>query len=181
MMTWIALLRGINVGGHRRVPMAELRALLTERGLKDVRTVIQSGNVVFESSHRSAERAAEPVKEAIHSGFGHDVDVVMRTKHEFDDVVLNDPFAGDTPADMRVNVAFMEDAPPAAVARALESLDGGPERVRVIGRELYWLRLPNYNETVYTQAVFDRHLGKAVTVRNLDVVKRIAALAARLS
>jgi uncharacterized protein (DUF1697 family) len=176
-MTWIALLRGINLAGHRRVLMAELRAILGERGLENVRTLIQSGNVVFESSHRKPDTAAAVVRQALLDGFGHDVDVIMRTPQELGDVVASDPFAADMPDGMRVNVTFLAEPPAPAAVATLEAMDGGPERVRMIGRELYMLRLPRYGESVFTQAVLDRHLGKANTTRNMDVVRRILHLA----
>ena len=74
MNTYVALLRGINVGGHKKVPMAELRELLTNTGLLCVRTYIQSGNIVFESAFKNCDQLENLIAEAIRKGFGYKIE-----------------------------------------------------------------------------------------------------------
>jgi len=95
MHTYIALLRGINVGGHKKVPMAVLRELFTDAGLLDVKTYIQSGNVVFQSSEKSAIKLEEVIQKAIESHFGFVVSVLVRTKEQFQRVFDNCPFKNE--------------------------------------------------------------------------------------
>ena len=82
MKTYIALLRGINVGGHKKVPMAELRDVLTSSGLENVRTYIQSGNVIFQSSSHDKKALERIIKKSILDQFGFDVPVLVKTKDE---------------------------------------------------------------------------------------------------
>src|SRR5690242_13338907 len=92
MATLVLLLRGINVGGHKRIKMADLRALLEERGYADVKTHLQSGNVVL-TSRKAAETVRKDVEQGIKEATGFDVDVVVRTAKQLADTVDSDPFA----------------------------------------------------------------------------------------
>ena len=95
MKTYIALLRGINVGGHKKVPMAELRTLLTESGLDNVRTYIQTGNVIFQSSNNSAKALEEKIKQSILNHFGFEVSVMVRTRAQLQKIFDFCPFPQD--------------------------------------------------------------------------------------
>jgi uncharacterized protein (DUF1697 family) len=92
MNTYIALLRGINVGGHKKVPMAKLRVLLTKSGLEDVKTYIQSGNVIFQSSETNKDKLEAVIHKAILDHFGFDVPILVRSKEEINDILDNCPF-----------------------------------------------------------------------------------------
>lgn len=92
MNTFIALLRGINVGGHKKVPMAELRELLTKSGLDNVRTYIQSGNVIFQSSESNKGKLEVVVHKAIKGHFGFDVPILVRSKDEIEAILSDCPF-----------------------------------------------------------------------------------------
>jgi uncharacterized protein (DUF1697 family) len=90
--TWVCLLRGVNVGGHNRVSMPVLREALTAAGFLDVRTYVQSGNVIARSAHRSPTGVADAVNAVIQQGFGLDVPVVVRTPEHLRGVLAWDPF-----------------------------------------------------------------------------------------
>jgi len=92
MKTYIALLRGINVGGHKKVPMAELRELLTKSGLVNVKTYIQSGNVIFQSSEEDKVKLGAIIHEAIISHFGFNVPILVSCKDEIKAILDNCPF-----------------------------------------------------------------------------------------
>jgi uncharacterized protein (DUF1697 family) len=92
MKTYIALLRGINVGGHKKVPMAELRGLLTKSGLKNVLTYIQSGNVIFQSSEENKSKLEAVINEKINARFGFDIPVLVKSKEEIKAILDNCPF-----------------------------------------------------------------------------------------
>lgn len=92
-MQYIALLRGINVGGHKKVPMAELRDLLTKSGLENVKTYIQSGNVIFQSAEENRSKIERHIKDAISNYFGFEVAILVTTKDDIDVILKACPFS----------------------------------------------------------------------------------------
>ncbi len=92
MKVYIALLRGINVGGHKKVPMAELREVLTTSELENVQTYIQSGNVIFQSSEENKVKLEAIINKAINAHFGFDVPVLVRSKEEIKAILDDCPF-----------------------------------------------------------------------------------------
>ena len=95
MKTYIVLLRGINVGGHKKVPMAELRTLLAKSGFEDVKTYIQSGNVILKSSEEKSASIEHIVQSAIMNHFGFDVPIMSRTRTELQRVFNRCPFPNE--------------------------------------------------------------------------------------
>ncbi len=172
---WVALLRGINVGGHRKVPMATLRAAYEDAGCSTVTTYIQSGNVVFDHADSDSVALGARLEHALYQACDVDARLVLRTRSQWTDMVDTNPFATLDPAFL--NVSFLADAPDPARVADVESRDLGPDRVRVIGRHVYaWLpdgvlaaRLPG--------AQMERLLGPA-TARNWRTVLKITDLVA---
>jgi uncharacterized protein (DUF1697 family) len=174
--TSIALLRGINVGGRTKVSMADLRALFDELEAEDVRTHLQSGNVVFKSVLRGTE-LIEAVEKAIARDLGLKVTVLVRTKVQLAKVVANNPFAEKANEQAKLHVAFLADAPSRARIRELDPAYGRPDEFRVAGREIY-LYYPNgYGRTKINNAYFEKMLGVAATTRNWNTVTKLADLA----
>jgi uncharacterized protein (DUF1697 family) len=139
--THIALLRGVNVGGHRKLPMSDLRAICTDAGYGDVATYIQSGNVVF-TSQASAATVQRELGRHIARATGLDVDVVVRTKAELAKVVRSNPFLGNKTDASHLHVVFLQTMLP---RNALSSFDAdafAPEAMAAKGREVYLL-MPN--------------------------------------
>jgi uncharacterized protein (DUF1697 family) len=132
----IALLRAINLGSRNRVGMPELRALLTELGYGDVRTLLQSGNVVLTSRH-SPERLERELQKQIADGLGVDTPVLVRTRDELAEVIERDPFGAVADDPKRYQVTFLAEEPSAEAARELNETDVAPERIVLIGREVY--------------------------------------------
>ena len=95
MKKYIALLKGINVGGHKKVPMAELRALLSKVGLSNVQTYIQTGNVFFETKESSSSNIEKTIRQAIHSHFGFEVLVMVKTRHDLQRIFNDYPFTNE--------------------------------------------------------------------------------------
>jgi uncharacterized protein (DUF1697 family) len=130
------MLRGINLGARRRVAMAALRERLTDAGLKDVRTYLQSGNVVL-SSGRSPEKLARLCEREIAEGFGFDVEVIVRTRDELAAVVERNPLSDVASDPKRYQVSFLSaELDPETIAE-LGSVASATERFVAIGRELY--------------------------------------------
>ena len=176
MPTYVLLLRGINLGAKRRVAMADLRELLEGLGYDDVRTHLQSGNVVLRATGTAAALRTK-VETALASNCGFDVDVVVRTKAQLDKVVAHDPFAGTAADRSRYLVVFLEKAPPAAWRRAVGAGDHAPDEVAVHGTEIYlWLPEGVHRSKLARQAT-GTDIGVA-TSRNWNVVTKLAELAA---
>ena len=138
---YVALLRGVNVGGKNKLPMADLRDIFTAAGCAAVQTYIQSGNVVFEAAQDLAERVPEIVTRAIRRRFGYETAVVMRSSEELRRVVSSNPF--DTSGDPRfLHVAFLEDTPGAEAVSRLDPQRSPPDAFAVRGRNVH-LHYPN--------------------------------------
>jgi uncharacterized protein (DUF1697 family) len=136
--TYIALLRGINVGGSRKIHMADLREIFAEAGCADVSSYIQSGNLVF--SHAADDKLAGRLERAIEKETGFDVPVILRTDAEWERVIDANPYPGVEPT--KLHVAFLAEVPAAAAVKAFDSDRFAPEEFAVVGREVY-LHLPD--------------------------------------
>ena len=172
----IVLLRGINVGGHRRVAMADLRALLNRLGYEDVQTLLQSGNVVLTSGVR-ADRLERQLEEQLEDEFGLDIQVVVRTRDELADVIERNPLAAVATDPARYVVSFLSAAPAASVARELAGIDVPPEQFVVSGRELYAWYPNGINKSQLMKLLSEKRLGVTATARNWNTVTKLLALA----
>ena len=166
---YVALLRGVNVGGKNKLPMADLRDIFTEAGCAAVQTYIQSGNVVFEAAQDLAERVPEIVTRAIRRQFVYETAVVMRSSEEMRQVVASNPF--DTSGDPRfLQVAFLEDTPGAEAASRLDPQRSPPDAFAVRGRNVY-LHYPNgVARSKLTNEYLAAQLQTASTMRNWRTV-----------
>ena len=164
MPTYVALLRGINVGGARKVPMSDLRASFAALGHTDVRTYIQSGNVVFGARSGTAARVRAALEARIAADFGFEVTVLLRTATELTATIKKNPF-GDS-----AYVTFLEGA---ADARKVKTIDAGayaPDEFAVSGREVF-VHCPNgYGRTKINNTFFERKLSTRATTRNWNTV-----------
>ena len=138
----VVLLRGVNVGGKNRMPMAELTARLTELGCADVRTYIQSGNAVVGAGAALAKRLPTAVAAAIAARLGLTVPVIVRTAVELAAAARANPFLARGADPKTLHVGFLAHAPSAAAIAALDPARSPPDAFEVRGRELY-LCLPN--------------------------------------
>jgi uncharacterized protein (DUF1697 family) len=171
--TYAALLRGVNVAGHGKLKMEELRQLFRGLGHKDVSTYIQSGNVIFKSD---VTVLAADLEGAIRSSFGMDVTVVLRTQAQLERVVRSNPFGANGDFS-KIHVGFMADAPHAAFVEKLDAQRFGPERVKIDGTESYFY-LPNGVGRAKLPDYVNRQLKVPITIRNWKTVTKLAELAA---
>jgi uncharacterized protein (DUF1697 family) len=173
---YVALLRGINLGAKRRLAMADLRELLEGLGYDEVRTHLQSGNVVLRTSG-SAAALKRKIEAALATHCGFDVEVVVRTKAQLDTVIAQNPFKDEAGDNARYLVVFLEKAPPAAWRRSIDAGDYEPDEVAVHGKEIYlWLPTGVHNSKLAREAT-GKGVG-AATARNWNVVTKLAELAA---
>jgi uncharacterized protein (DUF1697 family) len=176
-MTYIALLRGINVGGNKMVAMADLRATLERLGFTNVRTLLQSGNVVFEGKSVKATVLEKRLEEEIARRLGVQCDLHVRTADEWSAVVNGNPFAAEARTDPgHLLVTFYrEPLDPTRVAAFQKSI-AGPERLRADGRHLY-MTFPEGIGRSKATVNMDKMLGAKGTARNWNTVMKLAALA----
>jgi len=168
---YVGLLRGVNVGGRNKVSMAELRALVESLGYREVRTFIQSGNVIFAADGPVTAKALES---AIAVKFNISVAVVLRTPGELEQVLRENPFTGADPSNL--HVGFMTQRPSAEVVAALDHDRFLPELFAVIGAELY-LWLPDGMARTKLPGYLDRQLRTPTTIRNWRTLNKLAELA----
>ena len=176
MPTQIALLRGINLGAHNRVPMAELRAHLTSLGYGDVRTLLQSGNVVLDADV-SPERLAADLEHELAGSFGVRSPVVVRTCEELAAVVTLDPLRKVVDNDKLYQVSFLSAEPPPEALQRLEASDPAPERFVHAGREIYAWHPGGIHSSPLARLLSDKRLGVVATARNWSTTVKLLALA----
>lgn len=176
MSRQIVLLRGVNLGPNRRVAMPRLREMLTEAGLRDVRTYVQSGNVVLESEDPPTA-LAERCERLLAEGFGLQVPVIVRTREELERVVGADPL-GDVAADhKRYLVSFLaEPLEPSAVS-ALSELAVPGERLVALEREIYSWHPSGVARSKLWSRMAGRELGVTATARNWTTVATLLQIA----
>lgn len=179
MIKYVALLRGINVGGSKLIKMAELREVFTGAGFKNVLTYIQSGNVIFEARDSDAEKVAKKIEKAIYESLGHQVKVVLRTVAELRTLVKGNPFKRvESEEDVMRFVTFMS-AEPLKAPRAPFVIEKENAEVLAIRNRTAFLacrRKPN-GMFSFPNAFFEKELGVASTTRNVRTVTKLLELA----
>jgi len=175
--TYVALIRGVNVGGRNRISMAELRSAFSSLGHEDVSTLIQSGNVVFRSDAADVTAVAREIEQRLADDFGLDVSVLLRTPPELSQVAGANPFlAGETDLS-RLHVLFLGAAPAAGAVAGLDPSRSPPDRFSVHGHEIY-VHYPNgAGRSRLTVGYFESRLGVGATARNWNTVLKLAELA----
>ena len=170
---YCALLRGINVGGKNKLPMAELAKLFSESGCRDVRTYIASGNVVFRMSAAKAGKLPALIARRIEESFGLKVPVVVRSAAELAEVVGSNPYLQAGLAETNLHVMFLADAPGAEKVALLDPDRSPGDQFAVRGREIY-LHLPNgVADCKITNAWLDSRLKTVSTGRNWRTVLKL--------
>lgn len=177
----VALLRGVNVGGHKKVPMAELRELAAGLGARDVATYIQSGNLVASIDLTPAELEVA-LERAIEQRFGFAVEVVARTATQWRAYASGSPFPDAEGERPNLVLLGLSKRPPAReAALELRARATAGERVELRG-DAIWMDLPRGSGTSkLTPAALDRAAGSAVTTRNWRTVQKLAELLSRVA
>ncbi len=175
MQTWIALLRGVNVGGHRKLPMADLRAALAAEGLADVATYIQSGNLIF-TAGGEAGALAERIASVIARAFGFETDVLVFPAERLAAGLVANPFpeAEDDPARLYIHFPFGEIAP--LDEAGLAALASRGERFALVGG-LFYLHAPEGVGRSDLAARLERFINVPTTARNLRSCRKMLELA----
>jgi uncharacterized protein (DUF1697 family) len=177
-LTYLALLRAVNLLGYNRVAMADLRELLARMGFTEPRTLLQSGNVVFRGRARSAARLERQLETEAEKSLGIRADFMVRTTEEWKGVIAGNPFRTEAARDpAHLLVMFLKHAPEAGAVEALRSAMRGPEWVDVEGRHAYFVYPEGIGRSKVTTALIERKLGTRGTGRNWNTVLKLGALA----
>ncbi|WP_339317729.1 DUF1697 domain-containing protein [Paenibacillus sp. FSL R10-2734] len=177
MTTYIALLRGINVGGNKIIKMQDLKTMFQSIGFQNVRTYIQSGNVLFESDEESKSLLSGVIERQIQEVFGFDVSVIIRTLAELENTIANNPFQLSEPEDFkRWYVSFLPAEPSAEALDKLRIYEEGPDKIRFVGREMYVLYEVSVSQSPLFKVPFDKILGMSITARNWNTVNKLVAM-----
>lgn len=180
MQTFIAILRGINVGGHKKVPMRELKEMCDSLGFRNVITYIQSGNVVFRSAKElTGELLSEKISEAILIKFGFEVPVICRTMDEWNEPIENNPFLSLPGINSSfLYVTFLEKVPAENLVAAFTNIDFSPEKFFIRGKDVYLYCPDGYGNAQLNNTFIENRLGVMATTRNWKTVVTLGELAA---
>lgn len=176
MNTYIALFRGINVGGNNKLPMKELVAVLEELGLKNLRTYIQSGNVVFSGKAEDKIKLAARMSAAIKKSHGFAPRVLLLDAAKLEKAIKANPFPEGEAEGNTLHFNFLESVPPEPDLAAMEKTRAPSERCELIG-DVFYLHAPEGIGRSKLALNMERLLGVPMTGRNWNTVKKLQAMA----
>ncbi|MBK8024784.1 MAG: DUF1697 domain-containing protein [Chloroflexi bacterium] len=178
MPTYISLLRGINVGGNKKVPMADLKTLYESLGFAGARTLLQSGNAVFASERTDLDGIVRDLEAGIRQRFGFESRIVLRTAEQWVAVVAAHPFTPEQIAEpSKILVTFLADIPSEEAIAALLAAHQGPEQIHVLGREVFTFYADGMGRSKLDLTFVERRLKTIGTGRNWNTVLKLLALA----
>lgn len=171
----IAFLRAINVGGHN-VTMSELRGVFETLGLKEVKTFIASGNVIFASRAKDIRVLQRKIENQLLRSLGYEVKAFLRTVPEVAAIARYKPFdESQLSSATALNVAFLADPVGAAAGKSLMALQTEIDDFHVHGREVYWLCKMKQSDSKFSNTRFEKMVNARATWRNINTVVRLAA------
>lgn len=175
MQTWIALLRGINVGGRNKVSMQTLRSVLESVGCRRVRTYIQSGNVVFDSPSKSKRSLSKRLGDAIESHFGFRPNILVLTPADFRSAIQSNPFLDAQAEPKTLHFYFLESVPKSSELDTLSDLATETERFQLVDT-VFYLHAPDGIGRSKLASGVERKLGVAATARNYQTILALSAM-----
>lgn len=176
MSTFVVLLRGVNVSGKNKLPMADLRAATAAAGFENARSYIQSGNLVVDAKNSSAKQVASRINELISDEFGLDVPVIVRTPTQWRAVADSNPHLAEGVDSRQLAVAFLNRRTRAGDAGKLDTIKLGDDRYVLSGSEIYLDLVSGAGRTKLTNAAIEKKLGVIATSRNLRTIAKIDAM-----
>lgn len=178
MPTFVTVLRAINLGSHNRIAMADLRAMCGKIGLANAKTLVASGNLVFESASTSGEKLERLLEAASTTYLGVTTDYFVRSAKEWQAIIEANPFPAEAKNDpARLVMMCLREAPSAAVVKGLQSAIKGRETVRATGKQAYFIYPDGQGNSKLTNAMIEKALGTRGTARNWNTVLKLGGLA----
>jgi uncharacterized protein (DUF1697 family) len=174
-MRYISILRGINVGTGRKVPMADLKKLCEKLGLQQVQTYIQSGNVVFELAKPEAIPILEiRLQQAFSGTFGFDIPVVIRTDGEWAESIAQNPFLKEENVDIdRLHLTCLKEVPSPEWLQKIKVFQYLPDRYEIIGKDVFIFCAAGYGTSKLVNSFFESKLKVPATTRNWKTVMKL--------
>ncbi|MGM7700535.1 DUF1697 domain-containing protein [Pseudalkalibacillus sp. Hm43] len=177
MAVYIALLRGINVGGHKKVKMDNLREIFTSMGFENVKTYIQSGNVIFEAEYQDARELTGRIEVELEGALGFAVPVIVKTAEEWQAVMEKCPFDVDAlREDEKLHVSFLAEEPSREGIQKLKETESDIDEFKLQGTTAYVLCRQGYKKTVFSNTFLEKKLKVAATTRNWNSIMKIAEI-----
>ncbi len=181
MTKYISILRGINVGGKRKILMADLREMYQSLGFENIITYIQSGNVIFESKKKNTKTSAntftKKIKEAIFEKYGFDVPVIIRSVEEIKNIVENHPFEKKEGAQIEnLCLTFLSEIPIEENLAKINTYDYSPDLFQIIEDNVFLFIQGKYHQSKLTNNFFEKKLKVSATTRNWKTVNKLLEL-----
>jgi len=174
---YIAFLRGINVSGQKLIKMEELRKAMTFPGFSEVKTYIQSGNIVFDALNMENTAVEAKIEKQLESWFGFHIPVVVRKVSEMAGVIASNPFPDFDGNERKLYVTFLKDIPDQQYVEVLRAKENEHERFELVGSELYFLLSKvSYGNTLFSNTYVEKTLKLKATTRNWATVNKVIAL-----
>ena len=175
-MKYVAFLRGINVGGKNKIKMETLREVCVAQGFQNVKTYINSGNLVFETVENDDKKPAEKIESAIEKEFSLKIKVIVRTIDEIENLILNNPFTGQFENDKDLHVFFLDEELPNEKREILLSNNTENEQFAVQNREIFCLLKISVLDSLIGKDYIGKKLKVSATARNWRTVNKILDL-----
>lgn len=177
MMTLTGFLRGINVGGHHKVPMAELRDKLTEMGCYNVRTLLNTGNFVFEAKQTNIQDLEHKIESFLSQSFGFPIPVILRNRKEISALVDKNPFVTiNVHKDIRLYVSFLKSAPEIELTVPYFSDDKTYKIISIQNKTILSVLDLSTTNTPKGMDDLEKLFGKCITTRNWNTVKKVVGI-----
>jgi uncharacterized protein (DUF1697 family) len=182
MPVYIAMLRGINIGPHKRMKMEKLRTSCQALGFDQVASYIQSGNLVFKAGKIPAAAVSAKIEKCIAADFGFEAAVIARTADELKEIIRANPLLKEPGVDeSKLHIVFLSDTPAAEARKKLQSLTLSPDRVRVSAREIYFYFPNGVSGSSLWKHNLDRITAVTGTMRNWRTVCALDQMASKLA
>ena len=173
MKTYIALLKGINVGGHKKVSMAQLCDILSKSGFQNVQTYIQSGNVIFKSSEET-KNLEDKIQNAISSHFGFEVSVIVKTNAELQLIFDSCPF--ENAKKEKSYFIMLNKIPERNLIEEVDKISYDDEEIVIINNCLYFYCSKGFGQTKFNMSTYERKLNLVGTSRNYNTMVKLLSL-----
>jgi len=178
MEKYIAILRAINVGANRKVLMVDLKKLFEDLGFINIQTYIQSGNVIFESKEKNIPKISEILAQNISQKFGFEVPVIVISKTELDNAILENPFVKSEENNIEnLHLTFLKTIPDTENLEVINKLNFEPDLFEIIGKNAFIFCKGKYSDTKLNNQFFEKKLKVNATTRNWKTVLKLQAMA----
>lgn len=174
MIKYVALLKGVNVGGHKKVPMADLRELLAASGFADVKTYIQSGNVILKSSKTNLQNLEVKIQELILKKFGFEVSVLVKTQQSLQRIFDDCPF--DQEKKVKSYFTFLQMTPDDELVKIASAKVYEGEAYKIINDCIYFYCEKGYGKAKFNINYFERQLKTIATARNYNTMAKLLSM-----